>query len=98
MGNSKKNINIEKFASQHKNLIELYLDVLYWDIVDKGIYPIKELSINKSGVPYPIAKALLKYLEKQERYEKCQIINEIIKNYKKSQNKKKYGKSIINRI
>jgi hypothetical protein len=96
MKNFKKNIDIKELIQQ-EGLIKLYLDIIYQDIVNDGIYPTKELHINKPGVPYPIAKALLNFLENQERYEKCKVIHEAIKKFKKSQNKKRRGKSNINK-
>ena len=94
MEDFKKNIDLEKLIQQ-EGLIKLYLDIIYQDIVNDGIYPTEELNINKPGVPYPIAQALLNFLEDREKYEKCQVIHEAIKEFKKSQNKKRRGKSTI---
>ena len=81
-----------------EELLMLYIDILYEDIKSGGVYPVEELDINKPGVPYPIAKSLLDFLERAEEYEKCQIVNDIIKDYKLSRKKKANGKSNVDKI
>jgi hypothetical protein len=92
MENSEK--NTEELNEDQEKLIILYLDILYQDIVHSGICSIKNFDFSKPGVPYPIAKALLKFLESREEYEKCQVIHKEIKNFKTLQKEKDNGLNI----
>jgi len=69
-----------------EELLLVYIDILYEDILNHGIYHVNDLDINKPGVPYPVAKSVLDYLEKQEEYEKCQIVHNELINYASSSN------------
>ena len=81
-----------------EELLIHYIDILYEDIQKGGIYPVEDLDINKPGVPYPIAKSVLKYFENLEEYEKCHIVNEEIESYKKLQKERADGKQNLNKI